>query len=583
MATVNYTSLLGLALPTQGDLSGQWGNEVNNYITSYLDSSIAGQLVIALTGNLTLTKSTGTSLGSTSSQYAILNVTPNTSTWTITAPALSKIYVINNLSGTYTFDFKASGGSAITIGASEKCVVAYNGTDFLKVGASLASPYTANGILYANSTTSLTTGTELSWSGTALNARGASASTITTGTTANRSAAQNVGLLTFAAPNASGTATTWGGIRSFTGSATAGSESSSLYFSNMISGVSTDSMVLNASGNLGIGTTAPISKLTVLGAATINAPETSTTGGSIQTASYGITTRTGNLDLGATDALAADIGGSLTFSARYLTGSNVAWVTGKIAGYREVPTSTNASSYLAFATSNTAGDLAERMRLNSSGNLGLGVTPSAWGSGKKSLQIGTDLALFYNAANDSAMTVNAYDNGTNNIYLTSNYATKYTQNVGQHIWYNAPSGTAGNPITFTQAMTLNSSGNLLVGTTSNGSFNGRICASKNLGKISIGSAAIDASTAVVDTGISINQLEQGGCLLLLASRNTTTGTFTDAAVYIIRFYYDGNNPPTTTYVGGSANFVVFGVSGSNTLTVQNPDGGNATYSWFGNK
>jgi hypothetical protein len=36
----------------------------------------------------------------------------------------------------------------------------------------------------------------------------------------------------------------------------------------------------------------------------------------------------------------------------------------------------------------------------------------------------------------------------------------------QHIWYNAPSGTAGNAITWTQAMTLDASGNLLVGTTS---------------------------------------------------------------------------------------------------------------------
>jgi chorismate mutase len=35
-----------------------------------------------------------------------------------------------------------------------------------------------------------------------------------------------------------------------------------------------------------------------------------------------------------------------------------------------------------------------------------------------------------------------------------------------HAWYTAPSGTAGNAISFTQAMTLDASGNLLVGTTS---------------------------------------------------------------------------------------------------------------------
>jgi hypothetical protein len=34
---------------------------------------------------------------------------------------------------------------------------------------------------------------------------------------------------------------------------------------------------------------------------------------------------------------------------------------------------------------------------------------------------------------------------------------------GFHAWYTAPSGTAGNAITFTQAMGLDVSGNLLVG------------------------------------------------------------------------------------------------------------------------
>jgi hypothetical protein len=50
----------------------------------------------------------------------------------------------------------------------------------------------------------------------------------------------------------------------------------------------------------------------------------------------------------------------------------------------------------------------------------------------------------------------------------------YQNYQGQHLWYNAPSGTAGNAITFTQAMTLDVNGSLLVGSTSNPGNNYRL-------------------------------------------------------------------------------------------------------------
>jgi hypothetical protein len=37
-----YTSLLGLALPVQGELTGTWGTTVNDSITSLLDTAVAG-------------------------------------------------------------------------------------------------------------------------------------------------------------------------------------------------------------------------------------------------------------------------------------------------------------------------------------------------------------------------------------------------------------------------------------------------------------------------------------------------------------------------------------------------------------
>jgi hypothetical protein len=62
---------------------------------------------------------------------------------------------------------------------------------------------------------------------------------------------------------------------------------------------------------------------------------------------------------------------------------------------------------------------------------------------------------------------NAYfGTGVDFRYKTTAAATRYDQAGGAHTWYNAPSGTAGNAITFTQAMTLDASGNLGLGITS---------------------------------------------------------------------------------------------------------------------
>jgi len=112
--------------------------------------------------------------------------------------------------------------------------------------------------------------------------------------------------------------------------------------------------------------------------------------------------------------------------------------------------------------------VATRMLLDSSGNLGLGVTPSAWGANNRVLQgpVGGS-CNFNSAAAETALVSNAYFNGSSWIYSSSTYASRYAVSGynGTHSWYNAPSGTAGNAITFTQAMTLDANGNLLVGKT----------------------------------------------------------------------------------------------------------------------
>ena len=116
----------------------------------------------------------------------------------------------------------------------------------------------------------------------------------------------------------------------------------------------------------------------------------------------------------------------------------------------------------------------ESMRIDSAGQVGIGVVPSV-GYGKE-LAISSDptsgVGTFGSRGLSSGnnilyMANNAKNTGAfTDTYWTTAPASQYVQNQGAHIWYNAASGTAGNAITFTQAMTLNASGNLGINTTS---------------------------------------------------------------------------------------------------------------------
>jgi hypothetical protein len=132
-------------------------------------------------------------------------------------------------------------------------------------------------------------------------------------------------------------------------------------------------------------------------------------------------------------------------------------------GLNEYRTEPSGGHGFFIGTSGTA-----NLTLNSSGNLGLGVTPSAW-SGFKAMQIGSTVALWgaSSGAGSLFLSSNTYFDGTNFRYLNTANATFYAQSsTGNHAWNVAASGTAGNAISFTQAMTLTAAGELLVGITS---------------------------------------------------------------------------------------------------------------------
>ena len=138
----------------------------------------------------------------------------------------------------------------------------------------------------------------------------------------------------------------------------------------------------------------------------------------------------------------------------------IEWRSYSASGGWDLKTGTGSNADLIFSRTEGSGNY-----IFNDANLGLGVTPSAWAT-SKAFQIGNRASLFSFNNLSTDVGNNAYFNGTDYKYIETATATFYRQNTGAHSWYNAPSGTAGNTITFTQAMTLDASGRLGIGQTS---------------------------------------------------------------------------------------------------------------------
>lgn len=180
MAT-NYTNLLGFALPTTGELSGTWGQVVNDSITELVEDSIAGSATASVTsGDWTLT-TTGSG-ASNQARCAILipTGTPGTSR-NIIAPSSSKAYIVDNQSdGAVVVKGAATTGATIAAGA--KAVVAWNGSDFVIISTSAVDGVSTISFGSTGLTPSTSTSGAVTVSGTlAVGSGGTGATTFTDG------------------------------------------------------------------------------------------------------------------------------------------------------------------------------------------------------------------------------------------------------------------------------------------------------------------------------------------------------------------------------------------------------------------
>ena len=178
------TTLLGLVTPTQGTLSGTWGDTVNYGISDYVDISVAGTLTLTNDGAVTLANTTGSSSGNSitssltgagtvTAQFAIVRVTGTlTVAKVVTGPSYSKTYTVVNAATGGIVTFKASGQTGVSVAVGESAFVYFNGTDYVKIvgTATAGAAGGSNTQVQFNSSGILSGSANLTWNGTSLSA-----------------------------------------------------------------------------------------------------------------------------------------------------------------------------------------------------------------------------------------------------------------------------------------------------------------------------------------------------------------------------------------------------------------------------
>jgi hypothetical protein len=193
---------------------------------------------------------------------------------------------------------------------------------------------------------------------------------------------------------------------------------------------------LTDSGNLGIGTSSPSAKLHV--------KDATGTAVTLLNLESGYSNPSGNKSILWTDATNAL--GRISISYTASTGSTMSFGSLYNGGYQT----------------------SDLMVLTNTGNLGLGVTPSAWSTSYRAFEFGSGSLMGRSTNTDIYLLSNSYLNTSGNfVYKSSAAAGHYSQATGAHYWYRSTdvTPTAGGTISFTQAMTLDADGDLLVGTT----------------------------------------------------------------------------------------------------------------------
>ena len=527
-----YSPNLRIELIGNGEQSNTWGTTTNTNLGTLIEQAISGLVSVDVTaGDVTLTSLNGAS--DQSRQMIIVATGTPGVTRTITTPAVNKVYIVYNNSNA-ALSFIASGGTGVSLSAGAKKLVYCDGTNFVEAinsvgitsgsinGTTIGATTASTGAFTTLSASSTVSGTGFSTylaSPPAIGGTTAAAGKFTTleytGTLTGstgilnigsgqvyKDASGNVGIGTSSlsngvrtviqgtqtggAPQTSGIAQTYGLLRlqgsTFTSVldfGTNGGNYNWIQATDSANLATTYSLALNPNGgNVGIGTTTSLSRLTALG--------------TTSTVSNGASTR---------NPIASIRGGNDNNRLDFYVDNSGATAIMGLGAYNTA----GAGTAMAFYTGASA---SESMRIDSSGNVGIGTASP---SGKLDLynsNFGGDNTLLYlSSVNSASAKINYAGLG----YEVSQGAAGIE--AGAMIFRTYGSGA------LTERMRIDSSGNLLVGTTSATAApnNGAQLIGGSIGALSVGHASGTA------TGNYFASFAYAGAVIGTITQNLTTG------------------------------------------------------------